>query len=362
MNRPEDSPLLSAAECAARTGLSTRALRLYEEHGLISPGRSPGGWRQYGTAELVRLNSIVLLKAAGLSLAQIATLLGTEEWQPLLPDLLALQLESWKNRKSDAERGQRIVEAALERLRLDRALTIDDLCILIRSLEMMQPAEQPSQTSEADPQLDESLLRRYAGFYRAGDWNVITIRCESKRLLMDRPIPPALELRPTSECDFEAVGPDLHVTFDAATDGPVTGLRVRMKGGDMAAPRIDAAMAEQVKSRLAERIKEGKALPGSESAVRRLVESVVNGQPHYEEMHPALAYAARWQLPSMRAKLALLGAIQSITFQGVGSAGWDVYDVQHEHGHSRFRIMLRSDGLITGALFMVKDAPASEGP
>jgi DNA-binding transcriptional MerR regulator len=95
-------------------------LRLYEEHDLISPGRSSGGLRQYGAAEPVRLNSIVLLKAAGLSLTQIATLSGTDDSQPMLPDLLALQLESSKSRKSDAERGQRIVEAALDRLRLDR--------------------------------------------------------------------------------------------------------------------------------------------------------------------------------------------------------------------------------------------------
>lgn len=96
--------------------------------------------------------------------------------------------------------------------------------------------------------------------------------------------------------------------------------------------------------------------------MRRLAESLYHGQPHYEEMHPALAYAARWQLPMISANLARLGAIQSISFQGVGSAGWDVYDVQHEHGQSRFRIMLRSDGLMTGALFMVKDGPISVGP
>jgi len=362
MNRHEDSLLLSAAECAARTGLSARALRLYEEQGLISPGRSPGGWRQYGAAELVRLNSIVLLKSAGLTLTQIATLLGADDWQSMLPHLLALQLESWKSRKADAERGQHIVEAALERLRVDHSLTIDDLCNLIRSLEMTQPPEQLSQPSEPDAQLDETLLRQYAGLYKAGDWNVITMRCEDKRLLMDRSMPPTLELRPTSECDFEAVGPDLEVTFDRGADGTVSGLRLRMKGGDVAAQRIDAATAEELKSRLTARINEGRALPGSEAAMRRFAESLMSGRPHYEEMHPALAYAARWQLPSIRAKLVRLGSIQSITFQGVGSAGWDVYDVEHEHGKSRFRIMLRSDGLLTGALFMVKDGPVSLGP
>jgi len=41
---------------------------------------------------------------------------------------------------------------------------------------------------------------------------------------------------------------------------------------------------------------------------------------------------------------------------------WDVYDVQHERGTARVRIILRSNGLITGALFVVKDGPVSIGP
>ena len=36
---------LTAAECAVRTGLTVRALRVYEEYGLIAPKRTAGGWR-----------------------------------------------------------------------------------------------------------------------------------------------------------------------------------------------------------------------------------------------------------------------------------------------------------------------------
>ncbi len=363
MGQPDPSPLLSAAECAARTGLSTRALRLYEEQGLIAPRRSRGGWRQYGAEELVRLNSITLLKTAGLTLAQIAKLLDPGDRQPTLAQLLAIQLDNWRSRRADAERGQRIVEAALERLRTDKSLTIDDLCNLIRSLEMTQSTDPTAhRTGENDPTLDEALLDQYAGDYQVGEWSVITVRREGSRLLIELPTRPGMELRPTSECDFEIVGPELAVTFDRSSDGVVSSLRLRMKGGDMAAQRIDAATAEQVRSRLAARIKEAKRVPGSEAAAHRLVESLLSGQPNYEEMHPALAYATRWQLPSLRALATHLGAIESISYQGVGSAGWDVYDIQHEHGRSRCRIMLHSDGLITGALLQVTDGPISMGP
>lgn len=358
----DDSLLLSAAECAARAGLTTRALRLYEEHGLLAPQRSPGGWRQYGAAELIRLNHIILLKAAGLRLAQIADLLRAGDRQPTIADLLTQQLDSWKSRKTDAERGLRIVEAALERLRRDGTLTVDDLCNLIRSLEMTQPPDPAAPTAEAGGHIDSNLLGQYAGLYQAGEWSIIAIRYDGVRLQIELPGNPALELRPISECDFETIGPELPVTFDRAPDGSVSGLRLRTKGGDMSAKRIDQATAEHVRSRLEERIKERKALPGSEAAVRRLAESFMNGQPHYEEMHPALAYATRWQLPILRATATRLGAVQSITFQGVGSAGWDVYDVRHEHGESRFRIALGPDGMIVGALFRIKEGGVSEGP
>ncbi|MGH8317429.1 MAG: MerR family transcriptional regulator [Steroidobacteraceae bacterium] len=39
MDSPDTFSVLTAAECAARTGLTARALRLYEEHGLICPRR-----------------------------------------------------------------------------------------------------------------------------------------------------------------------------------------------------------------------------------------------------------------------------------------------------------------------------------
>ncbi|MDP1639637.1 MAG: MerR family transcriptional regulator [Hyphomicrobium sp.] len=39
---------LSASEAASRLGVSAKALRLYEQRGLIAPIRSAAGWRAYG--------------------------------------------------------------------------------------------------------------------------------------------------------------------------------------------------------------------------------------------------------------------------------------------------------------------------
>jgi DNA-binding transcriptional MerR regulator len=66
---------LSPADAARKLGVSAKALRLYEERGLISPGRTLAGWRAYGSVELERASGIVALRALGLSLAQIARVL-----------------------------------------------------------------------------------------------------------------------------------------------------------------------------------------------------------------------------------------------------------------------------------------------
>ena len=63
---------LDISEVVRRTGLTSRALRFYEARGLVSPLRTASGRRYYGPAELERVNQILALKRAGLSLAQFA--------------------------------------------------------------------------------------------------------------------------------------------------------------------------------------------------------------------------------------------------------------------------------------------------
>ncbi len=70
-----DEVLITALECAERIGITVRALRLYEQHGLISPRRTSKQWRLYGRNEITRLNEILALKTLGLSLRDIEKLL-----------------------------------------------------------------------------------------------------------------------------------------------------------------------------------------------------------------------------------------------------------------------------------------------
>ena len=55
------SQFLNPSEAAKRLGVSAKALRLYEQRGLIAPVRTMAGWRIYGPAEMARAAEIAAL-------------------------------------------------------------------------------------------------------------------------------------------------------------------------------------------------------------------------------------------------------------------------------------------------------------
>jgi DNA-binding transcriptional MerR regulator len=76
---------LQIGEVAERTGVTQRALRFYEEKGLLKPpGRMEGGFRLYSEEDVRRVEQIKRLqKLLGFSLAEIKEMVEAEEvkWQ-----------------------------------------------------------------------------------------------------------------------------------------------------------------------------------------------------------------------------------------------------------------------------------------
>ncbi|PSR70129.1 MerR family DNA-binding transcriptional regulator [Nocardia sp. MDA0666] len=69
-------PISVAAELA---GIEIHTLRLYEQHGLITPARSAGGTRRYSGDDLARLQRITALTRQGIHLSAIARILDLED-------------------------------------------------------------------------------------------------------------------------------------------------------------------------------------------------------------------------------------------------------------------------------------------
>jgi DNA-binding transcriptional MerR regulator len=125
------APCLNASEAARRLDVSIKALRLYEQHGLVTPGRTAAGYRVYSPDDMARAAEVVALRALGLSLAQVARVLdGDPEslgtalaaHETALDDgirELVRKLDKVRSIRSDLARGQMPADGDLTRL-LDR--------------------------------------------------------------------------------------------------------------------------------------------------------------------------------------------------------------------------------------------------
>jgi MerR family transcriptional regulator, repressor of the yfmOP operon len=84
----EQEQLLQIGEVAEKLGLTQRALRYYEERGLIPPpSRMSGGFRLYTPDELARIERVIQLKnVLGFSLEGIKRIFDAEETKEHLRD------------------------------------------------------------------------------------------------------------------------------------------------------------------------------------------------------------------------------------------------------------------------------------
>ena len=93
-----NAEFITASEASRRLGVSTKALRLYEERGLITPIRTEAGWRTYGPDQMSRAAQIAALRGLGFSLGQIARVLDGDAQE--LDQALATHLISLRNQAS----------------------------------------------------------------------------------------------------------------------------------------------------------------------------------------------------------------------------------------------------------------------
>jgi DNA-binding transcriptional MerR regulator len=141
MERP-----LTPTEAARRFGVSIKALRLYEKHGLLTPLRNRTGstgaaWRSYGPDQIARLHQILALKRLGFSLARIGALLKGPD---TLQSVLALQEQALARDWARLSRALGLVQKARARLATGQVLSIDDLANLSKETSMASKLTRPT--------------------------------------------------------------------------------------------------------------------------------------------------------------------------------------------------------------------------
>jgi DNA-binding transcriptional MerR regulator len=110
-------------ELAERTGVSERSLRYYEQQGLLTAGRTPGGHREYPDSAVDRVIRIQELLAAGLTSTKIAQVLPcmrdadggpAETATPLLVEILTTERDRIDRMVGDLIRSRDVLSDVID--------------------------------------------------------------------------------------------------------------------------------------------------------------------------------------------------------------------------------------------------------
>lgn len=121
-----DAALYRIGEMSQQTGLTVRAIRLYEEEGLLRPAlHVRGANRLYSAADLERLKRIAGLRDVGFSIAEIRELLED--------DALRRRLQERYQTATDPAERRRLVR---ETMRLSERLVsaLERRCVRVQAL------------------------------------------------------------------------------------------------------------------------------------------------------------------------------------------------------------------------------------
>lgn len=347
-----DESWLTAAQCAERIGITVRALRLYEETGLIRPPRTGKNWRLYGTREIARLTEILALKRLGLSLQDIARLLAGHATD--LDRMLAMQNHALQEQLTRTQHSLAMTDALRAKMTAGDILSIDELLKLAKDTNMTDTSADAiawRRYEQARPRteqkIDPALYADYAGHYHL-DTSAYVVSLRDGRLFTRLTGQPELEIFAEDADRFFYKAVQAQITFTRNESGAVTGLVLHQHGYEQAASRIDERAATDLEEAIATRIRDKQPVENSKALLEQVIEQHQCGEPDYERMSPPLAALAREQAAMIKADLDRMGPLRDMSFKGVTAEGWDVYDVAFDNGHLEWSFALAADGRFGG--------------
>lgn len=188
------------ATIAKRLGIGAKALRLWEEEGLIKPHRLANGWRVFRAVDVVDAWRITSLKGLGFSLRAIKALLS--RGTPSFDVILSVQEKVLGDQLDRITRAKAAVALARKGLADGQALDVDALIHLHQETSMSQNFINPvteklwEQTFSKD-QLDTLSKRDFTedDAKRVGAaWASVIAEADKLRIIGDPASPQALDL------------------------------------------------------------------------------------------------------------------------------------------------------------------------
>jgi CubicO group peptidase (beta-lactamase class C family) len=203
--------------------------------------------------------------------------------------------------------------------------------------------------------LESKALSRFVGVYRmqgGGPAGIpMVIALDGNQLTSQLGTQPKLPIFPQSDTMFflKAVDAQLEFPKDDGS-GKANQLTLHQNGRDMVGKRMDEAEAQKVgdaAAAFAKRLKDQTPAPGSQEAATKMIQDLLQGKPDETIMSPGAPI--HQQTSRLQSEIAGFGAVEKISFQGVGPGGADIYSVKSAKGSWEFRIWLTADGKVEQA-------------
>jgi DNA-binding transcriptional MerR regulator len=152
-------------ELAKQTGVTARALRHYDEIGLLSPSaRTPAGYRLYAAADVARLQRIKSLQSLGFTLEEIRGLLDRPDFSPhRVVELHLARLKEQIERRRTLYRRLEALSANITRhgdVSVEEIIDTIEVISMTERLDKYYTPEQREEIAERGRALGEAGVRR----------------------------------------------------------------------------------------------------------------------------------------------------------------------------------------------------------
>src|SRR3984893_9134161 len=155
--------MLKISDFSKLSLVSVKALRYYDERGLLKPARvDPStGYRFYSASQLIRLNRILAMKDMGLDLSQIALLLDQEPTPDQIRGMLRLKQVELHQQLEEGQTRLARIEAWLQAF--EQEATMPEYDVVIKSVVALRVAQARVVAPKMEqPELGITLGRLFA--------------------------------------------------------------------------------------------------------------------------------------------------------------------------------------------------------
>ena len=230
--------------------------------------------------------------------------------------------------------------------------------LLAIAAQVTPPNVGSSDSEQQTVALAPETLDEYVGFYLRGANLIFAVTRDGAHLQLHLPWwpqAPPLELATKDGKEFvDKERNSVPLSFVQDSSGRVVGLVMHygpLFGISFSVPmtRVDAATASAIKENNDLRFRSQTPMPGSDEALRRLIDGILNDSLPYDTMTPWYAALVREGGKVTRVMYRKRGAVRSIEFHHVSESGADVYHVRQDGGFSTWFIFLNANGIIEDA-------------